>query len=79
LFSPTKAIVSSKAEKINAETVMMGSTAVVKQDTASCDIVHGSSRTKITAEINMRHSTVVNKDFASISDICSTKDNASNK
>jgi hypothetical protein len=32
---------------------------VVKKDTASCDIGHGSSRSKINRETIMRHSTVV--------------------
>jgi hypothetical protein len=44
--------------KINLETIMMSST-VVKKDTASRDITHGSSRAKINTETIMRHSTVV--------------------
>ena len=34
---------------------------VVKKDTASCDIVHGSSRSEINRETIMRRSTVVKK------------------
>jgi hypothetical protein len=42
----------------NRELIMSHST-VVKKDTASRDLVHGSSRAEINAEMNMRHSTVV--------------------
>jgi hypothetical protein len=35
---------------------------VVKKDTASCDIVHGSSRSQINGETIRRRSTVAKKD-----------------
>ena len=49
--------------RINAETILMRST-VVKKDTASDDIVHGSSRSEINGETIMRLSTLVKNNNA---------------
>ena len=53
--------------RINAETILGRTSTVVKKDTASCDIVHGtgSSRSEINGEAITRRSTVVKKDIAS--------------
>ena len=54
--------------RINAETFVRRST-VVKKDTASRDIVHGSSRSKINGETIMRRSTVGKTDNSAIFDV----------
>jgi hypothetical protein len=46
---------------------------VVKKDTASADIVHGSSRSKINGKTIMRRSTFVKNNKATISDVGSTE------
>jgi hypothetical protein len=46
---------------------------VVKKDTASCDIVHGTSRSEFNGETIMRRSIIVKKDKAAIADVGSTK------
>ena len=51
---------------------------VVKKDTASCDIVHGSSRPKIYVKRVMRRTAIVKKDKALSLTLAAPKDEASN-
>jgi hypothetical protein len=46
---------------------------VVKKDTASYDVVNGSSRSEINGETIMRRSTIVKKNKAAISDVGSAE------
>jgi hypothetical protein len=64
-------------KKDSAETIMRRST-VVKKDTASCDIVHGSSRPKIYVKRVMRRTAIVKKDKALSLTLAAPKDEASN-
>jgi hypothetical protein len=52
---------------------MRHTSTVVKKDTASYDVVHGSSRSEINGETIKGHSTVVKYNKAAISDVGSTK------
>jgi hypothetical protein len=63
---------STVAKKYN-NTIMRHSR-VVKKDTTSCDIVHGSNRSEIKGETIMRRSTVVKTDKAAISDVQKLKE-----
>ena len=68
-----------KTHSYYRETSRISST-VVKMDTASCDNVHGSSRSEINGETVVRRRTIVNKDNGETSRMSSTvvkKDTAS--